>query len=89
MAGKKSRKKPSTTEEGEKPSRTKQWTVTLDDYHRFVVLKYKNLLGVKKSEAMARMVEHWVATTDIPEKAGASFEDWIREKPTWRDDEHD
>lgn len=74
----------------EKEPRTKQWTVTLDDYHRFLVLKYKNVLGVKKSEAIARMVETWALEhANIAEKAGASFEDWMRQRDTWVDDEND
>ena len=49
-----------TKDEPEKTKRKKQWTVTLDAYHRFVVLKYKNVLDVKKSEGMARMIQQWV-----------------------------
>lgn len=74
---------------GGKKERTRQWTVTLDDYHKFVVLKYKDVLGVKKSEAMARMIHQWVARSDIPEKAGASYDDWIAVRDTWVHEEHD
>ena len=79
-----------TKDEPKKTKRKKQWQVTLDAYHRFVVLKYKNVLDVKKSEGMARMIEQWVVDhAEIAEKAGASFEDWMEQRDTWKDDEND
>lgn len=67
-----------------------QWTVTLDDYHKFVVLKYKDVLGVPKSEAMARMIEQWVLRNpDVAEKVGASFADWMEQRATWVHEDHD
>lgn len=74
----------------EKPGRNRQWPVTLDDYHKFLVLKYKDVLGVKKSEAMARMIEAWALEhRETVASFGASFEDWVRERPTWVHEDHD
>lgn len=73
-----------------KAARTKQWQVTLDDYHKFLVLKYKDALGVKKSEAMARMIEAWALEhRETAASLGASFEDWMRERGTWVHDDND
>lgn len=54
--------------------------ITLDGYHRFVVERFKDVLGTSRSDVVQYMVRAWVSDhSEQVRQAGASIEDWRRD----------